>query len=154
MTTTFACLFWVTGNIWGHQSNPLQKRTRMHKCSGTTANKFIAKTVYATNLLHKSFSSKRRSVFTEYSLSIHSVSNLQVASMRLILVLLLVSCLFALIADSRRKPQKKPSKKPPKKPSKPAKKPGRPAKPGKTAFFLAQLNKWHCLSVPWSVGAN
>ena len=108
----------------------------MHKCSGTTANKFIAKTVYATNLLHKSFSSKRRSVSTEYSLSIHSVSSPLVASMRLILVLLLVACLFALIADSRRKPQKKPSKKPPKKPSKPAKKPGRPAKPGKIAFFL------------------
>ena len=76
------------------------------------------------------------SVSTEYSLSIHSVSNPLVASMRLILVLLLVACLFALIADSRRKPQKKPSKKPPKKPSKPAKKPGRPAKPGKIAFFL------------------
>merc|ERR1712013_25957 len=69
-------------------------------------------------------------------LSIHSVPNPLVASMRLILVLLLVACLFALIADSRRKPQKKPSKKPPKKPSKPAKKPGRPAKPGKIAFFL------------------
>ena len=90
----------------------------------------------ATNLLHKSYSSKRRSVSTEYSLSIHSVSSPLVASMRLILVLLLVACLFALIVDSRRKPQKKPSKKPPKKPSKPAKKPGRPAKPGKIAFFL------------------
>ena len=108
----------------------------MHKCSGTTANIFIAKTVYATNLLHEYFSSKCRSESTQYPLSIHSVSSPQVASMRLILVLLLVACLFALIADSRRKPQKKPSKKPPKKPSKPAKKPGRPAKPGKIAFFL------------------
>ena len=117
----------------------------MHKCSGTTANIFIAKTVYATNLLHEYFSSKCRSESTQYPLSIHSVSSPQVASMRLILVLLLVACLFALIADSRKKPQKKPSKKPPKKPSKPAKKPGRPAKPGKIAFFLFHnhTNIWY-----------